>query len=68
MSQAVIRAFEGDPLPDHTHVDRVLGTEEVQVGAGTNTRRLLTLLVTDGRFWLTDEQKREQPLSREGTP
>lgn len=62
MSYAVIRACEGDPLPTSAVVQRILATEEVPVGTGTATRRRLTLLVTDGRFWLSDEEKRRQPL------
>lgn len=62
MSDVIIRAFEGDPLPDHVQNPRVLLVEDVPWGVGTNTRRRYTLLVTDGRYWLADEAKRAEPL------
>lgn len=62
MSQSIIRVYEAEPLPDFISVDRILATEEVPVGTGTNTRRMLTVLVTDCRHWLTDEEKRLKPL------
>lgn len=61
--QFIRRIYEGDPLPETCRVDRILQTEEVPYyGTGTATRRCHTLLLTDLRYWLTDEQKLEQPL------
>lgn len=62
MQQVIIRVYEGDLLPDNAQVERILATEEVPTGAGTNTRRLLTLLVTDGRFWLSEAEKQTEPI------
>lgn len=62
MNQMVIRALEGEILHHNLHVQRVLATEEQPVGTGTATRRVLTLLVTDGRYWLSDEAKAADPI------
>jgi hypothetical protein len=62
VSQTIIRVYEGDPLPDHVQSPRILATEEVPTGTGTATRRQLTLLVHDGRYWLSDDEKRATPL------
>ena len=62
MSYSVIRIYEAEPVPDNATVERILATENVPTGTGTATRRVLTVLVTDNRYWLTDEEKREQPL------
>ena len=68
MSQAIIRVYEDDVLPDNAQVERILATEEVPTGNGTTTRRLLTLLVTDGRFWLNDVEKQAKPLRGQHEP
>lgn len=68
MSDAIITVFEGDPLPTHAVNPRVLLTEEVPVLGATLSRRRYTLLVNDGRFWMTDKEKWSVPLQSDGRP
>jgi hypothetical protein len=61
-TQFVRAVWEGEMLPMSCSVVRVLFTELVPWGTGTATRTRHTLLLSDDRYWLSDQEKRDRPL------
>lgn len=57
----IARITEGFRIPEHHSVERILATEEELVGPGTQTRRVYTVVLSDDRYWLTDNDKINHP-------
>lgn len=72
MTRLVTRIRDGELLPPHWHVERVLATEDEPLNdGGTGSRRVYTVLVEDTRFWLSDAEKArvaEVAAPKEPTP